>query len=228
MVLVTGIAAALFGCGATSEDEKPKVVPCGGDLVGSWIEVAHGQKPPANFGASLNACWNLMGSYSGGVYSATSRYPFPEGRTTDMRFNDGGLYTAGITRAGTVTLDYAPECLTTAQGTPSCAELQTALGTSGIGEGAYFDTACTDRAGGGCSCSVRVNEVSGPSGTWAANPDGKSITITKSEGQPEPRVFSVGYCVKGDKLRFDAPLDGGTSPYYAYGAEVTFTRQLPP
>lgn len=230
VVLAASIAGALLGCGGASkngQDETPKVVPCGGDLVGSWTEVARGLKQPANFNSSVNACWNLMGSFAGGMYSASTRYPFPDGRTTNMRFGPDGSYTSGITREGTVTLNYAPECLTTNEGTPSCAELQTALGVSGTGEGSYFDTACADRAGGGCTCTVRVAEVGGPYGSWVADPGGKSITITKPEGYPEPRVFSVGYCVEGDALRFDGPLDGGSSPYNAYGAEVTFTRQTP-
>lgn len=229
MVLLAATAAALLGCGGASknggEDETPAVVPCGGDLTGNWVEIAHGVKPPADFNTNLNACWNLMVSNSGGIYGATTRYPFPDGRSTIMRFSAEGQYTAAMTRAGMVTLDYAPECLTTDQGAPSCAELQAALGVSGLGEGAYFDTMCSDRSGGGCHCTVRVSEVGGPNGNWVANPGGKSITITKPEGYPEPREFSVGYCVEGDTLRFDGPLDGGSSPYASYTGNVTFTRE---
>lgn len=224
MLVVASIAAFLSGCGGTSQGDNEgasSVQPCGGDLVGIWAELDEDVTYPAP--TNVNSCWNLIGSFGAdGVYSASSRYPIPKARKTVMTFREDGLFTAGITRFGPVTVNYAAECLS-AQGSPTCTQLQEALRVSGLGEGAYQGATCIDQAGGGCGCTVQVAEVSGPYGTWALNPDQKSFTLTKPMGSDAPLEVNVGYCVKNGALRFDTPLDGGTYPSYAYMAEVTFS-----
>lgn len=219
VVFVASVAAVLLGCGGASKSDN-SVNPCGGDLVGIWGELDEHVTYPAP--TNVNSCWNLMGSFSSdGTYSASSRYPLPKARRTIMTFREDGLFTAGITRFGPVTVNYAAACLTD-QGSPTCTQLQEALRISGLGEGAYQGATCTDQTGGGCSCTVQVAEVAGPSGTWVLNPDQKSITITKPMGSDAPLEVNIGYCVKSGSLRFDTPIDGGTYPNYAYTADVTF------
>jgi hypothetical protein len=197
------------------------VEPCGGDLVGIWAELDEDVTYPAP--TNVDSCWNLMGSFGAdGVYSASSRYPPPRARRTLLAFEADGTYHGSVTRFGPATVSYPAECLAN-QGAPTCTQLQEALRISGTGEGWYQGGTCTDQTGGGCSCTVQVALVGGPYGTWVLNPDGKSITLTKPMGSDPPLEVSVGYCVKGNALRFDTPLDGGTYPANAYTAEVTFS-----
>lgn len=222
-MLAVGVAALLLGCGGTSESDNQgsSVQPCGGDLVGIWAELDEDVTYPAP--TNVNSCWNLMGAFGAdGVYSASSRYPFPKARRTVLAFENDGMYHGSATRFGPVTVNYAAECLVN-QGAPTCTQLQEALRISGLGEGAYQGATCNAHASGGCSCTVQVAEVGGPYGTWALNPDQKSITVGRPMNDPDPFEVNVGYCIKGNSLRFDKPLDGGRSPYYAYTGEVTFS-----
>ncbi|HEX2870569.1 MAG TPA: hypothetical protein VHP33_04920 [Polyangiaceae bacterium] len=224
VVLLTGVAAFLLGCGGTSKSDNPgsRVEPCGGDLVGIWAELDEHVTYPAPI--NVNSCWNLMGSFSAdGAYSASSRYPAPQQRRTILTFSADGVYYGAVLRFGPVTVNYAAECLVTDHGSPSCTQLQEALQISGIGEGSYQGATCSDLAGGGCSCTVQVAEVGGPTGTWVLNPDQKSFTLTKPMGSDAPLEVNVGYCIKNGSLRFDTPLDGGTYPSFAYMTEVTFS-----
>jgi hypothetical protein len=204
---VAGIGLLLLGCSSSeaAKSEGGAVVPCGGNLVGGWASVD--EHAPLPQGPDVNSCWNLMGSYAGTNYAASTRYPSAERRETFLRFEADGVFISAQQLKGIVTLKYAPECLVTAQGTPTCAELQTALHTSGISEGAYFDTLCSDQAGGGCTCTVRVQEVGALVGNWSIDSSGKAVTLTRNTGQPEPEQLTVDYCSNASGLRFGAGID---------------------
>lgn len=177
---------------------------------------------PAN--PNVNSCWHLTGTFSADGYSASSRYPAPKGRVTLLTFNADGSYHTVASRVGPVTVTYAPECLQTEQGTPTCTQLEEALRISGAGEGSYQGAVCTDQAGGGCSCTVQVWETGGQQGLCSPGSNGKSVTLTKPMGYPEPLEPTIGYCIKNGALRFDGPIDGGSFPSNAYTADTTFGR----
>lgn len=217
-----GIAATLWGCGGTASADGPGgVTPCGGELTGQWINVTQHATTPPN--PNVDPCWNLMGGYSGGVYSASSRYPAPERRVSNIRFNQDGNYTFAHIRSGPVTVTYAADCLATDQGTPSCAELQAALLVSGIGEGSYHDIVCTDQTGGGCSCVVQVTEVGGIAGTWQTDAAAKTATVTKPTPNLEPAQATVGYCVDATGLRFDSAIGNGSPAFWPNMSGITLT-----
>jgi hypothetical protein len=219
---VASIAASLLGCGGTaSSDGQDAVTPCGGELTGEWINVNQHVTTPPN--PNVDACWNLMGSYSGGIYSAYSRYPTPERRVSWLSFQMSGSYTFAQIRSGPVTVTYAADCLVTDQGTPTCGELQAALLVSGTGEGSYHDTVCTDQAGGGCTCVVQVTEVGGPAGTWQTDAATKTATLTKPTPTLEPAQTTVGYCVDASGLRFDRAIDSASPPFWPDMSGITLT-----
>lgn len=211
-VYVMGIAVLALGCGAREADDpagSPSspgsgVVPCGGELVGMWGNINDHASVPAS--ANVNRCWNLDVSYAGGGYAATTRYSAPEHRATYLTFRADGHYNGAQTLTGPVTLKYAADCLVTAQGTPTCAELQVALNTSGLGEGSYSDTICSDQAGGGCTCTINVHETGGSAGDWSTNAAAKTVTLTRDPAF-DPNQVTVGYCVDANGLRFGEGID---------------------
>jgi hypothetical protein len=216
-VAFVGVATTLLGCAETASSDQ--LTPCGGPLVGNWVAVEHHVTTPPN--PNVNACWNLMGAFAGGMYSASTRYPVPEQRTSYVTFTPDGSYRRAQVRSGPVTLTYAAECLVTDQGTPTCAELQAALGVYGIGQGSYYDTVCADQASGGCSCSVRVSEVGGTAGTWQAA-SATAVTLTNPMGDPEPTMVTVPYCVNASGLRFGDGIDSGSPAFWPHTSDVTF------
>jgi hypothetical protein len=186
-------------------------------LVGVWQNINDHASSPR---AEINSCWNLSGSFAGGTYAANTRYPTPDRRSTLVRFEENGQYTSAQTLTGVVTLTYSAECLVTDQGTPTCAQLQAALDVSGTGEGAYFDTMCADQAGGGCSCTVRVQEVSGSSGTWSIDLAAKTVTLTRDPQLPAPNQLTVGYCADPAGVRFGDGIDA----WWRQTAGATFSK----
>lgn len=179
--------------------------PCGGELTGAWT--ATDARVVAPRPADVNECWNLHIERSGQRYVGGTQYPTPEQRTTHLIFRSDGSYQNASLASGPVVLEYAPACLVTEQGTPTCEELELALYESGLGEGAYRDTMCSERAGGGCTCSVHVELVGGSNGSWVMDTESRTVTFNRPEGYPEPRELSVGYCVTGAGLRFDAAIE---------------------
>lgn len=218
---MVGLTGLLLGCGK-SDGEGARVTPCGGDLVGEWGEMARDATYPAN--PAVNECWNLNGSFSPEGYSASSVFPLPSGRATLLRFDDMGSYYGTVLRVGPVTVNYAAACLATDQGSPTCTQLQEALGISGLAEGWYGDPTCVEQTGGGCSCTVQVFAVGSLHANWLLNPDHKSIHLNDPNRYPDPLDLDLGYCIKDGGLRFDGPLDGGEFASYDYTADVTFGK----
>jgi hypothetical protein len=178
--------------------------PCGGDVIGDWAYYeAHVDEPAT---PNPDGCWQLQGNYSDGVYTAFTHYPRPEHRTTLLHFSADHTFSAGQLRSGPLELDYPPSCLTTEQGTPTCAELETTLLASGIGEGSYRDTQCRDREDGGCVCSVQAAITGGSAGTWTLSQPGR-LMLTNANQFLEPFQLSVNYCVDGGVLRWDNALE---------------------
>jgi hypothetical protein len=201
----TAVTAGSVGAAGTAGSAGSLVVPCGGDLLGVWGNVNDHAVSAAP--ANINSCWNLNVSFSGGTYYATTRYPAADTRSTYLTFAANGHYTGAQTLTGVVTLEYAAECLVTPQGTPTCAQLQVALHASSVGEGSYFDTMCADQAGGGCTCTVRVQETGGGSGAWSTNVAAKTVTLTRDPHLPEPNQLTLGYCVDAAGVTFGDGID---------------------
>lgn len=208
VILVALTTWGTQGCGGSAkggtEGETAAFVACGGALEGAWAYKNEHLVTPAN--PNVNACWNLMGGYFNGVYSASTRYPVPQGLETVMQFKPDGSYLSTQVRSGVVTLEYAPECLATPNGTPSCADLQATLYQAGIGEGSYRNTVCLPRAAGGCTCTVDVLEIGGGSGSWAVDQAARSVALTRQPGF-DPSQVTVGYCADHGSLRFAPSID---------------------
>jgi hypothetical protein len=213
----SGASSAQSGGGGSAESDAglggeagmggmPNVEPCSGELTGGWVAIDDDAAEPPD--PMVDSCWNLKGEYSDGTYFASTRYPSANRLSTYVKFRSDGTYLLLQVRSGPITLSYAPECLVTPQGTPTCAELQDALTQSRLGEGSYRDTMCSARAGGGCDCAVRVEAIGGAPGYWRVDEVAKTVTMSKLEGAPEPREVTVGYCADASGLRFDTAIGG--------------------
>ena len=205
--------------GAPGSGGTPPVTDCGGDLVGSWVAQSNDvqQVYPKPM---VNQCWNLQGSFSEGRYFASSRYPYPENRVVILQFRADGSYVRSESLQGPIAVEYAPECLKTAGGTPTCEQLQATLLESGLGEGSYRDTMCSATAVGGCRCTVQVLITGGESGQWALAGQG-SIQLTRrsADGTTMDTRRST-YQACDPALHFDAAIDA----WWRYASRLTLHR----
>ena len=201
--------ALLLGCGGKN-DEAAAAAKCGGMLTGQWS--AEGTAPVRG---NLNGCSNLVLDSSTGQLAARTNYPPPKQRSFLMRFNADGTYSASIVNHGSVTLSYAPACLITAQGSPSCTQLGEALLDFGVGSGTIQQVSCSDGAAGGCDCTLEVNEVGGPAGEYVADTTTGELQLTRNQAE----MLDTSYCVNATSLRFGPEIEA----WFGGASQVTFS-----
>jgi hypothetical protein len=208
------VAIGLSACDASSRSNAgltgaagtgAVVVPaCGGDLEGHW-EGFDDHVPEAGDRLPADPCHRLKLSLEqDGTYAASSFWPIPERREAELRF-DGENFSWLTVLRGLVAQTFGASCLATVAPPPTCAQLGAALKYSGVGEGSYFDIACTPASGGACACTAMVIEASGPAGTFSVAA-GRLSLAPYVGGMPDKTVEGP-YCVQNGVLRLDRGFD---------------------
>ena len=123
-----------------------EVMPCGGDVVGTWTAA------PCRLTVTGNA------DLSGFGLDCTSAPVTGSLRVTGTwTASSDGKYTDNTTTSGDAQLELPPECLRVSGTTTTCERLGGSLQALG-----YASLTCTDNsASGGCTCSATVQQAGG-------------------------------------------------------------------
>lgn len=191
--------------GADVADTAPPEPTCGGNLLGPW-EGTYENHIAQSGPAATDPCHLLqLAPQDDGTFSARLTYPLPDGRAVRIVFQDTSFETT-ITVRGQVKQSYAAACLSTAGGSPTCAQLGEVLLSNGIGEGSVRKVDCTPAAAGGCDCTFEVMETGGGGGRWSVA--GNELSLIVSPGTAFEKTLKIPYCVDAGTLRFGAAIDG--------------------
>ena len=253
--------ATLFGLLASGCAQKPlcsELGNCGGNPVGYWVLApgypscmedlylpqtdkrlvaatmpAAGHPPPEP--AVYDWCDLLIASGGPNVQLRPPAFFYESGQigSAEVRINQDGTYTTGITRTGTFQLDFPAACVRmfgASDGKPItpadpaspvgnvCKQLEPPISASGLGEGSYRNTRCEPNAAdpGGCVCQFDVTETGGPGGFWKPF-DANTLLFIPQTNFPA----KVTYCVKGDSLELT-----GADGDYLFGQRGLRTFKL--
>lgn len=161
------------------------VMPCGGDVVGTWI--AAGSCLPVSGVANMSGFG--LGCTAAPV-TGTLRV------TGTWTANADGTFTDGTTTAGDSQIQLPPECLNVSGTTTTCDRLDGALQALG-----YASVTCADAASGGCTCTATVRQTGGMAFVVLGAPASGMYTaaneVVAIAGR-NPREYS--YCVAGSTL----------------------------
>jgi hypothetical protein len=202
VVLLTGAAVVLLGCGSGSGQCGGNVA-CGGNLVGTWnIEDL----------CVESATSTMTGSTCSGIGVSTSGLR----ESGTITFNADLTYTSNATISGSLSETVPSSCLTTGGVTVSCAQLN--AGFQPASDGGLAGS-CVSGGGGSCVCSFQFpSQTSMESGTYSIS--GSTVTNTPTAGT----ASSSSYCVQGSTLTLASmPM---SMPGASQGsAELVLTRQ---
>ena len=173
-----GVLIEIGGAPASCDD----VIPCGGDVVGTWTVTSSCLIVTGDLDVSLigMSCPSLPVTgflQVGGTWTAN-----PDGTVSDN--------TATV---GTEQFTLAPACLEISSTPVDCAGAASVITALG-----YSSVDCAASASGGCDCSATV-EQSGAMGlvSYLASPRG---TYTTSDDVLTTNITSYSYCVSGNTL----------------------------
>jgi hypothetical protein len=190
---LSSLAAA---CGGDSDDdgkddpsdERCPFASCGGDVVGTWeIDSACVTIDELPMLSDDPECQDFVRDYSVDV----------EGTIT---FTADGMTQTNITNTVNIEADITAACWEAFSGTElnsvACALIEANL----VAEGEFSSAVCTFDSGT-CSCSlVRQPMTTNETGTYTIDGD----ELIDQDGE------AAGYCVEGDQLTMDLPIDEGT------------------
>jgi len=192
-VVVTGGKSATGGATATGGTTSPNsfcttstanVVPCGGDLSGTWTVTP--------------SCLKVSGQYDMADFGIGCKFATITGGGLDVKGTftaaADGKFTDGTTTTGTVLFTLDKTCLEVSGTTTNCDSVSGSLSSLG-----FESTVCNANAAKGCDCVGTVNQK-GSIGSPSSDPlaSGKLTTASNEFTSPDSKVYS--YCVAGNKL----------------------------
>lgn len=193
-----GAGGGASGGGVTSvEASCSGVMPCGGDVVGTWG--AAGSCLP------VSGVANMSGFGLGCTAAPVTGTLRVAGTWTA---NGDGTFMDGTTTSGDSEIQLPAECLNVSGTTTTCDRLDGALQALG-----YASVTCADAAGGGCTCTATVQQTGGMAfvvfGAPASGMYTTSNSVLATAGR-NPREYS--YCVEGNRLTLtpQGPSNVGT------------------
>ena len=170
-----------------STSSCPNVTACGGDAVGAWT--------------AMSTCLKISGPLDislGGLDPTTCVGPTIDASldvTGTWTANANGTYDDKTTTKGTGQINLPAGCLHLSGTTTSCAKLSSPL--SGIG---FSSVQCSDAAsGGGCTCSVTI-EQQGGAGWPSAGASNNGNYKTANNVLTADQTVDYAYCVAGNKM----------------------------
>ena len=169
--------------GGGGEASCSNVLPCGGDLVGTW--------------AVTSSCLNVTGAVDMSIIAVGCRSAPVTGSlhvSGTWTANANGTYSDKTTTSGSDQLTLPASCLQVSGTTTTCKAIGPVLQILG-----YDSVSCTSTTNGGCTCPATIKQTGGL-GMLSTDPQTSGKYTTSGNVVTTDGYLSYSYCVSGNKM----------------------------
>ena len=161
------------------------VVPCGGDVVGTWNVT--------------DSCLTVGGDIDltlFGIGCTAAPITGTLAVTGTLTFDAAGTYTDGTATSGSTQVAMPAACLLVSGTTTTCDRVDPPFSTAG-----FTQKACTQSASGGCDCTASVEAATGFGAISTYTSSSGNYTIAGSVmTMDETEGIAYSYCVSGNTM----------------------------
>jgi hypothetical protein len=182
------------------------VVPCGGNVVGTWTVTSSCLKVAGDVDISGFGLGCVSASVTGSLQV-----------TGTWTANADGTYSDNTTTSGDEQITLPPSCLNVSGTTTTCERIGGPIQALG-----YASVTCTSAASGGCTCAAVVQQTGGL-GLLSVDPSTSGGYTTPSNVLTTDSGPQYPYCVSGNKMTLtpQSPTTTGTVAFQSGGTTST-------